>query len=371
MKLYHPYNNKSPWMLIVGVIVILSVLFTILSKKDQQDLNAYTKSDKVSQEEKKDNKENLDIDMSVYTDDKIGLSINVPSDWTQVTKDGYPTFIHSASASSLQIQTLDYDPSINNTSEDSISTKIAEDGKTFLSFRKSSDTSYEVQYQSHGNSTYDYVERVYWDRSKIIKLLCIFNDENYEKISPYYEKILNSFAWNKSDPVTKGYYLYYNESADFEIGIPDNWAIGTSGNALVASDSSSGASMTLSASDYTGTLSSVTGTDVVNLVRGNKSNFIMNAYDNTEKQAKVTATYVQDNVQMTNISYLFCDGSRLYTVSFDYEQGTIEDTVPEACAKLFRSFQTEQSDTSDTSEDADTDITEKSENPTSDNSANK
>ena len=339
MRIFHSYHNKSPWMLIIGVIVILSAIFTIMSKKDQQNLNAYTKSDKVSQEDTDEDKEDdLDIDMSVYTDNKVGFSISVPSDWNQVTKDGYPTFIHSASASSLQIQTLDYDPSINNTSEDTVSTQIAEDGKTFLSFQKTTDTSYEIQYQSHGNSTYDYVERVYWDRSKIVKLLCIFNDANYDKISPYYDKILKSFAWNKSDPVTEGYYLYYNDSANFEIGIPDDWALGTSGNALVASDSSTGASMTLSATDYTGTLSSVTGTDVVNLVRGKKSNFIMNSYDNSEKEAKVTATYVQDNVQMTNIIYLFCDGTRLYIVSFDYEQGTIKDDVPAACAKLFRSF---------------------------------
>lgn len=117
-------------MLIIGVIVILSAIFTIMSKKDQQNLNAYTKSDKVSQEDTDEDKEDdLDIDMSVYTDNKVGFSISVPSDWNQVTKDGYPTFIHSASASSLQIQTLDYDPSINNTSEDTISTQIAEVGK--------------------------------------------------------------------------------------------------------------------------------------------------------------------------------------------------------------------------------------------------
>ena len=208
MRIFHSYHNKSPWMLIIGVIVILSAIFTIMSKKDQQNLNAYTKSDKVSQEDTDEDKEDdLDIDMSVYTDNKVGFSISVPSDWNQVTKDGYPTFIHSASASSLQIQTLDYDPSINNTSEDTISTQIAEDGKTFLSFQKTTDTSYEIQYQSHGNSTYDYVERVYWDRSKIVKLLCIFNDANYDKISPYYDKILKSFAWNKSNPVTEGYLL--------------------------------------------------------------------------------------------------------------------------------------------------------------------
>ena len=88
-------------MLIIGVIVILSAIFTIMSKKDQQNLNAYTKSDKVSQEDTDEDKEDdLDIDMSVYTDNKVGFSISVPSDWNQVTKDGYPTFIHSASASS-------------------------------------------------------------------------------------------------------------------------------------------------------------------------------------------------------------------------------------------------------------------------------
>lgn len=75
-------------MLIIGVIVILSAIFTIMSKKDQQNLNAYTKSDKVSQEDTDEDKEDdLDIDMSVYTDNKVGFSISVPSDWNQVTKD--------------------------------------------------------------------------------------------------------------------------------------------------------------------------------------------------------------------------------------------------------------------------------------------
>lgn len=62
-------------MLIIGVIVILSAIFTIMSKKDQQNLNAYTKSDKVSQEDTdKDKEADLDIDMSVYTDNKVGFS---------------------------------------------------------------------------------------------------------------------------------------------------------------------------------------------------------------------------------------------------------------------------------------------------------
>lgn len=60
-------------MLIIGVIVILSAIFTIMSKKDQQNLNAYTKSDKVSQEDT-DKRADLDIDMSVYTDNKVGFS---------------------------------------------------------------------------------------------------------------------------------------------------------------------------------------------------------------------------------------------------------------------------------------------------------
>ena len=102
MRIFHSYHNKSPWMLIIGVIVILSAIFTIMSKKDQQNLNAYTKSDKVSQEDTDEDKEDdLDIDMSVYTDNKVGFSISVPSDWNQVTKDGYPTFISCCSARCL------------------------------------------------------------------------------------------------------------------------------------------------------------------------------------------------------------------------------------------------------------------------------
>ena len=43
-------KGQNPWLFIIGLIVILSMLFTIFSQKKQETLPVYTKSDKIQRE---------------------------------------------------------------------------------------------------------------------------------------------------------------------------------------------------------------------------------------------------------------------------------------------------------------------------------
>lgn len=320
----------------IVAVMVLSVIFALVSQSSQKKLSVYTESDKVEEETPKE--EELDIILSQYTDEKNSFSIGVPDDWQQVTKNGYPTFVHSASSSSIQIQVLEYNPAINNVSADTISAEVAGQGKTFVEYTRLDSSSYEATYQDYQNSTYDYIEKVYWDRTKIIKLIATFNDKNYQKIKPYYEKIYASFSWERPSEIPSKYYLYYNEAAKFEVGIPTTWTLSSADNAIAATDSETNASMTVSVTQNTGYLDSVTANDIVSLLKPGRNNFMMKSYDHTKEKATVVSTYVVNNVQITNKTFIFANGTYMYFLSFDYEQGIIDDSIPENCANLFREF---------------------------------
>lgn len=340
MKRKYTPTSQNPWVLIIGIILMLSILFTIFSNRKQQGtLDVYTKTDKVKTDDGTEDKDKkLDVETTIYTDNENHFSLEIPADWDKVTKDGFTTFIHSASASSLQIQVSEYDPRINNVTADTISTEVAGKGMTFTDFTRHDNASYQLMYQDFKNSTYDYIEEVYWDRDTTIKLVCTFNDKNYEKIIPYFELILNSFAWNRESEIPEGYYLYYSESPSFEVGIPDTWTVGAASNAIVATDSESGATQTITLLETDAYLDSITATDMAKLLNSGKNGFMMSSYENAKEQATVKCTYTANNIQFQEEVYAFANGKYICFVAFDYEIGTIDEKLPGTCAGLFRSF---------------------------------
>ena len=244
----------------------------------------------------------------------------------------------SSEEDNIETQIYADNPAINNVAADTLSASITQDGKTFKNFTRKSASSYEVMYQDLKNSTYDYIEEVYWDREHIIRLSCIFNDEIYEKILPYIEKMLNSFSWNAENPIPDGYALQYLSADQFEFAYPDTWVLGTSSNSIVAMDQSSNASMTITMQDYDSSLSSMTATDMAQLIGSDKQSFMMNSFQASDAKATAKATYVVDSVQMQIVECLIWDGSHLFSLNISYEQRTISDDLPETCISLFRSF---------------------------------
>lgn len=330
-------KGQNPWLFIIGLIVILSMLFTIFSQKKQETLPVYTKSDKIQREDSKEDQE-IKFDTVIYTDEEHHLSMEVPSDWQQITKDGFQTFVHSPSASSIQIQILPYDPVINMKTAEALSTETADSGKTFVNYKRLSNSSYELQYQDYQNSTYDYIEKVFWDQETIVKLVCTFNDANYSKILPYYEKIFETFAWKRSKEIPEGFIMYYEENTKCQVLFPESWAVAVAENVISATDEQSGATEALSLMQATKELSEITATELTPLLRQNRNNFILNQFDNQKEKIVATCTYVLNNVQYHEDVYLFSANGIYYFLTFDYENGMIEESIPETCADSFKIF---------------------------------
>ena len=247
-------------------------------------------------------------------------------------------FVHQPSASSVTIKISDYDPSVNNTTSESLSESIAGQGKTFVNFVKNSTSNYQVSYQDLSDNTYDYVDDVYWSRDYVVTLQCVFNDQNYKKILPYYDKILSSFQWTTKNTIPEDISLQYIQSLNFETGIPSSWSVSQADNAIVAMSQDNNASETITILNSTTSLTNITATDFSSVLKNGKNNFILG--DFSASSDKVTASYSwSDNTQnYIGKAYCYSDGKQLYLICFDYIENSISEDLPDNCCKLFRSF---------------------------------
>lgn len=319
------------------LVIIIALIMTILGRgKADDNLASYTQTDRVETVDGTTSTSETKIDTFIYTDSENNFSVSIPKDWKQATEGNIQSFVHQATGTAVLISVLDYDSSVNNQTAETLAANITQNGYTYVNYNKVSNSQYELIYQDMKNSTYDYLEEVYWDRTKIIKMLFVTNDEYYDTMLPYFQEIMNSFVWSKTSEIPEGYYIYYNESGDFELLVPDSWTTGTSSNALVGYDENSGASFTVTLNEYSDKLSNITATDIVNLYKGSKDNFIMSQYNTSEKEVTAKATYISDNVQMTEEIYMFTNGKYLCSIVFDYEAGTIDESLCSTCGSYFR-----------------------------------
>lgn len=330
-------NGSKKIIFWVVIVMIIASIMTVCSRNESNDnLASYTQDNRVEVINDNNTDNDQEIETYIYTDNEHNFSLSIPKEWTQVKEGDSVTFVHTPTGVAVQVQVLDYYGSVNNTTAETISAEVLQAGYTYVNFNKVSNSQYEVVYQDYQNQTYDYLEEVYWDRENIVKLVFVTPDEYYDTMLPYFQTVMDSFVWSKASPIPDGYYLYYVDSIDMEILVPNGWVMGASGDAIVCMDEASGAQFTVTLSDYTGTLDSVTATDLVSLLRGNKSNFIMSQYNASETSVNAIATYLLDNIQITEHVYMYVNGQVMCTIMFDYEYGTIDESIPSTCGDYFR-----------------------------------
>lgn len=327
---------KRPWFFIGCSVIFLSILFTMCSKNNQNTLDVY-EGDVISTQEI--TTEELDIETITYVNKTADFHMEVPADWTKVIKDGCDTYIHAASSSSIQIQILPYDSNINNINQEFLSSSIVQAGFTFVNYNRIDTSSYEIMYQK--NEIYDYIEEVKWSRDYIVKMICIFNDENYSKIYPYYDRIINSFAWDTDNIIPTDLFLYYSEYGDFEFAVPYGWTTGNSDTSFVAINEENSAQITITTTERTELLTDLTAIDITNYLNNNKNSFMLKEFSTSATSATATA-YYNNGTASTNKTYLFANGQYLYILQFDFYTGAIDDSIPDLCASYFREFVTQK-----------------------------
>ena len=96
------YFLKRFWpFVLIGAMITLFVLFATR----QSNLDVYTGGQSTYTVETETETEKKVI-TNTYMNSEINLSMQIPDGWTHVTKEGYDTSVHNASASSVQIQVM-------------------------------------------------------------------------------------------------------------------------------------------------------------------------------------------------------------------------------------------------------------------------
>ena len=327
------------WIFGIVAVLLLSILFAFTSNRQASDtLDVYTGEETMQNTYVEPDQKKPDIDTVIYVDNANNFSLNIPAEWTEVTQDGFETFIHQASGSSVQIQVLPYDPVLNDMTYELSSKMVSNNGYIFKNFIWKSNAQCEVLYQDYQSSTYDYIEEIYWDRTKVIKLVCIFKDTYYTQLQPYYDTIINSFAWERTDPIPEGYYLFYDSVWNFETGVPDGWSLGSTDSSIYYGDEASGSYVLITAEPYEGNISAMSASDVANYMSSGRENYMMNNYQIGDNHAIAYSTYTKENVQYQSYDALFSNGQYIYCMTCSYEAGMLDPSVMETCVGLFRTF---------------------------------
>lgn len=328
-------------ILVLAVLLIAAILFITISKTRQGGLAVYMNNNTVNVWDNEDS-DDLNVSLVSYTSDKLKLGFYIPEDWTKKDIENGVVYTHDKSGSVFRLNISDYTPEINNISSSAISTNLVEQGYSFISFSRISANCYQVLYQDKQGVVNDYIETVYWDRSHIVTLSCSFSDKNYQGIIPYFDKIISSFKWVYENPIPTGYAIYYNSGIGFEMAVPADWIYSASDSALQFTDSKNGSVITLGLGQSTSSLSNLSATDMTNMMKNGKSNFMLKDFTTSDTVAYGLATYTLNNSQAVYEQYIVSNKEYLFYVSANYYSGKLSSDVAKTVASSIKVFEPEK-----------------------------
>lgn len=338
MNLLRNKTQKEKIIIIaLTIIFVFALVFLITSKNKQDSLTVYMNNNTVNVWDNEDS-DDLNVDLKPYTHNVLKLGFHVPSDWVEKTIENGVIYTHEKSGSSFKMEVSDYTPSINNVSSSTTSTILVEKGYSFINFIRLSANSYQLLYQDKAGVVNDFIETVYWDKDHIVTLTCSFSDVNYKGIISYFDKIISSFKWIYENPIPSGYALYYNPDIGFEIAVPESWVAQVSKTQIQFVNSKTGATVSLSLGSHTKYFDSLTATDMTNMIKGGKSNFMLKDFKTEKTKAYALYTYTTNGKQVVCDHYLITDGKYNYFASVDYYSGTLDSSVATTIADSFKSY---------------------------------
>lgn len=188
------------YALIVALIVVFTAIFIFFNT--DEPLQPYTES-AASATESENSKE---ISMTTYTNETPLFTVSVPSDWTKVTQNGYPTWICKEYSSSFQIQTFSSSAELLDITGETIKGEIESLGGEIVDFRWIDEWNYTVSYRMFQKSgTTAHIEVTAFNTKDAIRFVFIITETHYDKLESTVAAIIDSFVWNRfSDGQSSG-----------------------------------------------------------------------------------------------------------------------------------------------------------------------
>lgn len=306
------YQFKGKWGY-VGALAIIAVAISLLMVYcgSNSQLEAYQGEETITTEPAVTEKK---IPLTTYSVDNLGLSYGIPEDWTHVIKDGFDTYIHAPSTSSIQIQISDYVPTVNLLTEQSLNIALTQSGYTLLQFQWLTNASYYLLYT---NDTTVYIELTNFDKTTMVCMKCSYLKEHQDRILDTVTAVIDSLQWNKANPYPDNVVICYSEHGSFEFAMPNGWQSGVVNNAYVAQEPTSGTVMSVTASASETTYDTLTQLGYVNWASSGRTSFSLQSYQATSSSVYATSTYTANGINMVLVQYLVATGKFEYAVSFE------------------------------------------------------
>ena len=330
---YLKYIWKRFWYIIIALLMVIIFLGKVRSKTT---LDVFTQWDEATYTQDNNKETEKEVKMKTYENSQVAFAMQIPEDWEYVKKSGQDTFVHSPSASSLQIQVVSYYPQINNISADEIAGSFEAQGYTVTEFSHTDVNRYYVIYQKEaGGSVTDYIQFAIWDRDHIVKVTATFQDKYYEKLKDQLLGSLGSLTWDYEDPIPDGTALYYMPYGDFEFAVPSDWYFEAADSAAYAYNEQIGASLQVQVVENPSSVSDVSQIEYNDFLGSGKNSFAMTYFDQVADRIYAEAAYVNSTgIQMYIHQYYLSNGMYHYLVTYEYPAELSEDLYQAVTAAI-------------------------------------
>lgn len=327
-------KKRSPWIALVIIAILISLI--IVYFQGQSELNAPT-GKVVENTVPTETKPDYDFQKYVVANEEA--VVYIPSDWTSVTKDGYMTYIHSPSATSCQVQTGNYSPSLLLTNASNVQQAVTNKGYVLNEFQWLSKTSYYLMYQklTSENSSTIYYEIMNFDRDSAVNLVITLNSEHYEAMSEMVIAMIQAYEWYPTDAFPAEMTPIYCDAGKYEFVAPDAWNVAQSENSFLVQENETATTFSVVATESTSNYADVSKLDYTSFVSQSRPNYMLLSYNADANVIYAESSYSTEGVSLRMVQYMIATGTHEYIVTFE-TQSTLYESQMELMSELFRCF---------------------------------
>ena len=304
---------RKGWVIAIAAAIVM-FLVIVMTNHSETPLSSYNADNDPTTAATTE--QEAAIESFSYTDESTGLALEIPEDWQAVTENGNRMFVHKPTATTVQIQVMDYYPEINLISADSMDSDVTNAGGTLVNFYWADNSSFVTMYQMQNNDvTMDYVEYTLFDRATVARVVYAVNDEYYGQMEPYISYSIDSISWAKPYPIPTTMELYYMSVGSYEFGRPIGWQEGFAEGSYYATDDYTGSSYAVSAVASDAVYTEITQADYISYAGSGRQDFTVQSFEKSETMVAATSTYTDNGTQMMMRQYLYASGTFEYTLT--------------------------------------------------------
>lgn len=324
------------WFAVMIVLAVLAALMMNFFSSFGTNMPSYsTPNDLVEPDIVRPEEPQSSIETVLYTSE-LGFSMQVPKDWTFVVKGGNDTYVNAKDGASIVFAVSDYNPALNSVTRESIYSDIVAANGVFGDYEQVSSSAYLVVYEI---GALDYFEYSLWDLDTLVRVSVQIPAQSYTTYREDILAMLDTFSWERANPIPEDYAMYYSEYGSFEFPIPDGWQYGIENGSLVALSADGAAGYQVSVTNTTAYLNDVSQIDYVEAMGSGKPNYMLNSFSNTGSILTAEASFTSDGVACRQIHNIFATGEYQYELVFQYPQNAAEyEQVYLTVAKYLRAL---------------------------------